>query len=294
MKRLVYVIQGIPALVLVGLFRLIPLDAGSAIGGWLGRHIGPLLPRSAQARTALETAFPEKKPLEIERILVAMWDNYFRTAIEYAHLPRLLATSGNNRVEIVDEQKLRAAMATGKPVLIFSGHIANWEVVTLPLLRQGGRIGVVYRKSNNPIVDRLITARRGVQDYELLPKGRRGAAGMLSVVKAGGSLAMLVDQKHNEGIVVPFLGRDAMTSTATADLAHKFGVVILPVRPERLGGARFRVTVADPVACDAQAERGPEIARVTAAINDILSGWIRNRPEQWMWFHRRWPDERPL
>ena len=271
-------------------FGLVPVDLASSVSGWLGRLVGPRLGRSRHAVDALRRRFPDKSEAEIRRILVAMWDNFFRTAIEFVHLPIILAARNNTRVELVGEEKFRDACATGRPVLLVSGHFANWEIGALPMLRTGGRAGIVYRKSNNPTVDRLVTASRGVQDYDMLPKGREGAAGMLRIVKEGGQIAMLVDQKFNEGISVPFLGRDAMTSTAAAELAYKYGMVLMPWRPERLGGCHFRLTIFDPLDCDRTADRKTEVERLTRQINDVLGQWIQDRPEQWMWAHRRWPD----
>ncbi len=290
MKRLVYFLQGLPILILFKLFALLPPKTASAIWGWLGRRFGPYLSKSSRAVAGLRRVYPDLPDDEIRRIVRAMWDNLFRTAIEFVHLSKILATDDNRFVDIVGEEKFRAICETGKPILLISGHFANWEIGALPMLRAGGRAGIVYRKSNNPTVDRLITGSRGVQDYDMLPKGRAGAAGMLRIIKAGGRIAMLVDQKFNEGISVPFLGDDAMTSTAAAELAYKYGVVLVPWRPERLGGCRFRLTLFDPLVCDQSANRKNEVERLTREMNDILGGWITDRPEQWMWLHRRWPN----
>lgn len=288
-KRVSYVLQGLPILAMVGLFRLVSPAVASAIGGWVGRRIGPLLPKSQRAVTNLRRTFPEKSDDEIATIVRGMWDNLFRTAAEFVHLPTLLAADDNRYVEIVGEDKYRTAREQGQ-VMGFTGHFANWEVSTLPMVRSGGRVGVVYRRSNNPIVERLVSRQRGHQNYELLPKGRDGAVGILRLIKAGGQLGILVDQKLNEGIAVPFLGRDAMTSTAPAELAYKYGLGVIPVRPERLKGCKFRVTLFDPILIDASADRESEVRRITIEINRILGEWIVDRPEQWMWLHRRWPD----
>lgn len=289
-KRLAYFLQGLPVLILFKLFALLPARTVSAIWGWGGRHLGPHFTKSSRAVAGLRRVYPEMAEDEIARIVKAMWDNLFRTAAEFVHLPKILATGDNQFVEIVGEEKFRALCDVDQPVLLISGHFANWEIGALPMLRNGGRAGIVYRKSNNPIVDRLVTGSRGAQGYDMLPKGREGAAGMLRIIKAGGQIAMLVDQKFNEGISVPFLGHDAMTSTAAAELAYKYGVALMPWRPERLEGCRFRLTLFDPLVCDQTADRKTEVERLTREINDILAGWIHDRPEQWMWLHRRWPN----
>ena len=101
---------------------------------------------------------------------------------------------------------------------------------------------------------------------------------------------MLADQKLNEGIPVPFFGRSAMTATALALLALRFDCVALPARVERLRGARFRLTVFPPLPLPRTGDRDADIAALTANVTGVLEAWIRDRPEEWLWVHRRWPD----
>ena len=101
---------------------------------------------------------------------------------------------------------------------------------------------------------------------------------------------MLVDQKLNDGIAVPFFGRPAMTAPALALLALRFDCDVLPARVERLRGARFRLTVCPPLPLPHSGNQNADVAGLTAAVTAALEAWIRDRPEQWFWLHRRWPD----
>jgi Kdo2-lipid IVA lauroyltransferase/acyltransferase len=100
---------------------------------------------------------------------------------------------------------------------------------------------------------------------------------------------MLVDQKTNNGISVPFFGHAAMTTPILALCALKFGCPLVPVQVERLEGARFRVTVHPPLRVVETGDRKADVRTITAAINSCIEGWIKQRPEQWMWLHNRWP-----
>ena len=73
---------------MMGLFRLLPLDNASRLGGWMGRRIFSRLPPDRIARANLKAAFPEKSQGEIEGILSGMWDNLGRTVAEYPHLEK--------------------------------------------------------------------------------------------------------------------------------------------------------------------------------------------------------------
>jgi len=81
-----------------------------------------------------------------------------------------------------------------------------------------------------------------------------------------------------------------MTTSALGFLALRFDCDVIPLRVERLGGAHFRVTVFPPLSLPRSGERHADAAALMAQVNAILETWIRDRPEQWLWVHRRWPD----
>jgi KDO2-lipid IV(A) lauroyltransferase len=101
---------------------------------------------------------------------------------------------------------------------------------------------------------------------------------------------LLFDQKMNNGIPVPFFGIEAMTAMAPAQLALRFGCPLMAVRTERTGPGRFRITAQGPLTPPETGDRQEDAARLTAELNRILEGWIRAKPEDWLWLHRRWPD----
>ena len=125
---------------------------------------------------------------------------------------------------------------------------------------------------------------------ELIPKGAIAARRAIAALRRGTNLGLLADQKMNDGIPVPFFGRLAMTAPALAILALRFDCDVLPLRVERLNGARFRVTVFPPLPLPRSGEPRADAAALMARVNAILEEWIRDRPEQWLWVHRRWPD----
>ena len=101
---------------------------------------------------------------------------------------------------------------------------------------------------------------------------------------------MLVDQKMNDGIAVPFFGRAAMTAPALAQLGLRYRCPVVPVRLERLAGCRFRVTIHPPLSFPDTGDQAADVRTTMTAVNALLEGWIRAGPEQWLWLHRRWPD----
>ena len=269
--------------------RALPLDAASAIGGALARWIGPRLGVCNRARRNLRAALPKLSAGQIEAIVRGMWDNLGRVAAEYPHLRRIRVFPPDGRVETHGLDHLDRALAAGRPVILFGGHIGNWEVAALAAWQYGLDIAQIYRAANNPLVDRMIAKFRG-DSGEFIRKGAIASRRAVAALRRGAHLALLADQKLNDGIPVPFFGRPAMTAPALALLALRFDCTVLPARVERLRGAHFRLSLYPPLELPRSGDRDADLAALLTAVNRTLEGWIREFPEQWFWVHSRWPD----
>jgi KDO2-lipid IV(A) lauroyltransferase len=277
-KWIRYALEAAGVFVAYALFRVLPIDWASALGGAIGRALGPVLPLSRVARANLRAVFPDKSDAERERILIGMWDMVGRIAGEYPHLDAI----ARSRVEVAGAGQVEQ-LKRGGAALLFSAHIGNWEVFAPALAAIGIPYAQVYRDPNNPFISWLIHRVRRLPRDEMVPKGPAGARQALSLLSKGKRLGMLIDQKMNDGIAVPFFGRDAMTAPALARFAQRYECPAVPVRLERLRGARFRVSflpALDITGSDAEVMR---------RANRLIETWIRERPEQWLWIHRRWP-----
>ena len=289
MKRLRYVFEALGFAVAIAVFRLLSVDAASNLGGFLGRGLGPRLPVSARARRNLRLVFPDMGAAEIERIVRGMWDNLGRVAAEYPHLLRITEVE-SGRVPWVDMDPVLTLRDKSKAGIIAAAHLANWEVLVGAAAQRGIDTTGVVREPNNPLVRPLIDRLRGAAGGERTPKGATGAKKAIEVLRSDRVLGLLFDQKMNNGIPVPFFGIEAMTTTAPAQLALRFGCPLVAVRMERIGPGRFRMTAQGPLTPPGTGNRQEDVARLTAELNRILEGWIRAKPEDWLWLHRRWPE----
>jgi KDO2-lipid IV(A) lauroyltransferase len=176
--------------------------------------------------------------------------------------------------------------------IFFSAHFGNWEMV-LPIASQlGMAVSGFYRRASNPVMDRIISTQRMAAlgpGVAMFPKGAQGARQALAHVMRGGSLGLLVDQKMNDGIAVPFFGRNAMTAPAAAQFALRFDLPMVPIRVQRLGPARVRMIVEPPLAVARTGDRQADILALTTAMNATVEGWVRADPGAWLWLHKRWP-----
>jgi Kdo2-lipid IVA lauroyltransferase/acyltransferase len=269
-------------------FAILPVDWASRLGGFIGRTLGPHLGLSRQARANIDRAMPANDEAENRRILRGMWDNLGRAVAEYPHLDWICAAE-SGRVEIVNEGAVTELLTDGQPGIVFGGHFGNWEVGPSTIHRlMGASLVSVYRGANNPLVDRLL--RHWQRSRRAVAKGAEGGRDLLRHLNHGGHVAMLVDQKLNDGIAVPFFGRDAMTAPAIARLGLRFGCPVVPIRTERLHDAHFRFTVLSRLEIADTGNATADVLTVMTRVNAMIESWIRARPEQWLWLHRRWAN----
>jgi KDO2-lipid IV(A) lauroyltransferase len=286
-RRFRYALETALVYSVYGFFSVLPLAVASNLGGGLMRRLGPRLGISRHAEKNIARAFPEKSEAERRSILLGMWDNLGRVAAEYPHLHDIWS-----EVELVGQEYLAAARETGKPSLFFAAHLGNWEINPISAKKNGLPIHLIYRKPNNPWVDGLLRRARDSSAAGHIAKGSEGAREIFSLLRRNQAIGFLMDQKLNEGISVPFFGIGAMTAPAIAQFAIKFGCPLYPSRVERLNGSKFRVTIYPPLVMNFSGNKDSDVYQILSAINARIEDWVRERPEQWLWLHRRWPDEK--
>jgi len=289
-----YGAEALPFYLFMGIFKLLGIDAASALGGFIGRHIFyRVKPVADRARENLKAAYPEMPRAEMESIIREMFDNLGRTVAEYPHLSKLKVTGPNPRLEIAGKEHAEAAIAAGKGLMFISGHFANWEAMPVTATELGYEGALVYRPPNNPYVDRYISRMRASAGPKIqISKGAQGTRKIFTTLRRGQAILMLVDQKTDQGVAAPFFGRDAMTTPAPAALALKLGAALLPTSNERLNGARFRMNIRPPIEFTPSGDHEADIVALTAKINAAVEDCVRARPSQWLWIHRRWTTPR--
>lgn len=280
-----YLLEALPVFLFYAICATLPLDAASAFGGWLARAIGPLMGVSRRAEHNLQRALPELDAAARRSVVRGMWDNLGRVAAEYPHMAAMFTPE---RISGDHAEALRAMRAQNQGGLIISGHLGNWELGSLVAGAFDMPMAVIYRAPNNPYVDWLIKKARLHTAGKAYPKGADGALSLMRHLRAGGYSGILIDQKLNEGIQVPFFGMPAATTSAPAEMAMRFGLPVIVARVVRLQGAHFAVECR-LVTVPRTADRKADAAALTAMLTAQLEAWIREHPEQWLWLHNRWP-----
>lgn len=268
-------------------FRAMGLERASDAGAALLRAMGPRTGVHHIARTNMRLAFPDAHERELDALLDSMWDNLGRTLGEVANMDRIDLTPGGKHLEVENLEALDAINASGRAVVFVGGHFANWEMQPAFIGHYMNNCGIAYRAVNNSLVEARIRAMRTAYGVNFFaPKGASGARVIMSELKAGASIAMLTDQKMNDGIAAPFLGREGMTASAPARMALRYGLDIVPMSLRRLDGVRFRITVHDPIE-KPEGQSAAAVLDATTRINAFLEAQIHAAPSQWFWVHRR-------
>lgn len=266
-------------------------DQVSGLGGFILRGIGPRTSKHKIARTGLTTAFPDASLEQIDDWLRAQWDNVGRTFAEFPVLHRLKVFEGD-RVSLIGQEKLEALKASGGAAVIVTGHFANWEIMAAVLTQSGLPVQITYRPINNPYLDRRVREKREAYGTKfLVPKsGAKGARQILDALSNGESVAIMNDQKFNQGLSLPFFGVDAMTAPGPTRLSLKAGVPLIPISITR-DKARFTMTFHDPIVIEETGNNATDTETGVRAVNEFLEDRIREHPDQWFWVHRRWPKD---
>ncbi|HEU0109033.1 MAG TPA: lysophospholipid acyltransferase family protein [Vicinamibacteria bacterium] len=285
-----YAIEARAAAIVQALVRPLPRRWTLGLGRALGRLLADLDPRHvAIAAENLRQAFPhwdEPRRLRTARAVYAHFGQTLLDILWMAEQPRERLLS-----LIVEEgrENADAVRAAGRGVVYVTGHFGNWEFYGVAFGWLGEPVGVVARPLDNPALEARLTAFRTRSGNTVISK-RRALQDILRLLRQGAGVAILVDQnvQEQDGIFVEFFGRPAATTTVAAALAVKTGCALLPVHCEALPDGRYKFVYGRPLEWTTTGNRQDDIARLTQALTAVIEGWVRERPEQWLWMHRRW------
>ena len=300
LKRVGDTALGALAIGLIKVLRLTNPDWLSDFAAAAMRKIGPRLREDRIARAQIAAAFPEKSAAEVDRIVNASWDNLGRMGAEFVHLDRLWdyqspEKPGRFDIAATDVERFLRLVEDGKPALVFAAHLGNWELPAIAAHTYGIDSAVLYRGPNIEVVDRWITATRSRLMGRLIQTGLGAPVRLGEALERGTHVGMLVDQYYVRGVPVTFFGRKTRANPLIARLARHVDCPIHGVRLIRLPNHRYRGNITEAIAPARDSNGDVDIAGTMQTIMNVIEGWVRDHPEQWLWQHRRWrpEDEQP-
>ena len=186
-------------------------------------------------------------------------------------------------VRVEHEDRLKDALAKGGGVALVTGHLSSFTLAVTRIVRAGYRVAVLRRRQGAEEMLSYIMTRAGVRSFyhkeSLLPVGR--------FLKDGGAVLFTIDQNARLGVPVPFFGIPAKTFTAPVRFAVSFNAVTLPIFMRRESWGKYVLTIEEPVEL-IHSKSDEAVYENLLKLSVILEKYVRKRPEQWLWLHRRW------
>ena len=231
MKIFKYFFEFISIISLFCIFKIIGLRNASNVGGILGKLIGPLFRSKEIIKKNIKTGLGEMDEQKESEIIDDMWSNIGRTFAEYVFLKDFKYNRTNfNHMKINGTNYLEEIKKNNESAIFYSGHFANFELMAMELDKSGIKCTAIYRPLNNFFLNPLMEYLR--MKYicpNQIPKGKMGIREIISRVKDGYSVALMVDQRVSEGPRIPFFLKPAHTTTIPAQLALRYNCKLVPI-----------------------------------------------------------------
>jgi Kdo2-lipid IVA lauroyltransferase/acyltransferase len=260
----------------------LPVDRASALGRRCMGALGPRLAKHRKVKENLRLVFPSRPAEEIERLAVGMWGNVGAAMAEYGHLAEICGDGAGDRLEIECRGDIRAFGDDAAQAVFVTPHLSNFEVCSAAIRHRAGPLAVVYKPLKNPRLNTRLARFRKSLGCELVSSDA-GSRPLIREVRAGRSIGIVMDQRHEMGTPIPMFGIPKRTTLVPARLALRHGLELVPVRTRRLTGSRFRVTFYEPVPHGDPALSETERAiQMTTRVNALFEDWIRECPEDWL------------
>lgn len=290
LRKLSWMLEAFIVRSLAALMRSMSPERATRLCHSIFRHLKPVLPFTAKIRRNLTIAFPDKDSGEIERLTSDVCGNLGDTAAELILADRIWAER-DERIEFVLEEGMDFARYRGRPGILVTGHVGSWQLATFIAAEFELRVTAVYAKEENPYLRKFSDGLRAALPCEFV--SRDGCMRtLMTELKQGNMIGIVPDTRLEGGDPIPFFGIPVESNTTAARLAIRHNCDLIPLRVKRLPNMRFRITLTAPIRPGNPGAPVADQAReMTQKLFEHLEIWIRDTPEQWICFGRRWAKE---
>lgn len=244
--------------------------------------------RTSLALHNVRRVFPEKTESEARELVRRCWRHFARTTLEFLHTMDEPLDATSRRFDVVGWNHAEDALSLRRGVVVVTAHLGSWEFGLSLLSRVNTKFTIVARALDNELLQEKLLRARQRSEVEFVDR-RNAARALVRTLNERGVVILVADQavQPREGILAPFLGLPAWTTTAPARLSLKFNVPIVAVfcRPS---GEGFTLEIESPIVPDRLAQSERTVEAITTKMNDQISRQIRRTPDLWLWMHNRW------
>ena len=290
MKIIKYFFEFIIIIFLFCIFKIIGLKNASSLGSILGKIIGPFFRSKNIIKQNIKIGLGNLDKKKEEEIINEMWSNIGRTFAEYIFLKNFkLNKTGFDHIKITGIEYLDQIKKSNKPVVFFSGHFANFELMAMELDKFGVKLAAIYRPLNNFFLNPLMEYFRIKYICPIqIRKGVSGSREIVKKIKDEYSIALMVDQRVSEGPRLSFFNKEAHTTTIPVQIALKYNCKLVPIYIERKNGINFEMVIHEPYEITKTGVHEDDLKNNSLIINKNIEKMIIKNPTQWIWTHNRW------
>lgn len=292
MKNFRYWLVAKIAIFIIRVLKILPINFALKVASSIIRFIGPKLKRHKLILRNLQNAFPEKTRDEIHRIAIDSWEHMSRLAVECFFLDRLFDFDVKNlddsRIEVSGLSIFLDLRDNPRPFIIFTGHTGNFELLSIVGAAYLLPISVLFRPPNNKYLAEEIFKFRSSYMSLLIPSQFGSYFELMRQLEKGFGIGLLVDQKINKGLTTTFFGQPVKTNPLLPKLVNQFNCDVYPARCIRLPNNRFRLEIEPKLDIYRDKNGNFDMTAIAQLLNDTVERWVREYPEQWLWYHDRW------
>lgn len=272
---------------------LFPVSFARKIGQMFAAFAYYFIPvRKKHVIEMLSLSFPEKSSKEIKTIAKDVYKNFTKTVVDIMFFPKISAEKMKELMDYDNEELIDKIYKNGKGAIFLSAHFGNWELTALSF-SQRYPVSVIVAKQSNPLVDKMIEDIRTNQGFKTINRDSMAYKGVLKALKRKEFVAILSDQDAGkQGIFIPFLGRLASVPKGPALFALRAKCPIITAFGVRDNNGKMTVKMQEIPLPDTGDEE-ENIRIILSEYNRRLEEVIRENPEQWFWFHRKWKTRPP-
>ena len=282
-KFFTYFIQSIIIYIFFILGKIMGITLSRKLFSYLFLKIGHNFKSKKLIESNLNIYSKSLTEIKRDEIISGMWKNYGKTFIEYIFLNYFKKNNTHMKIEGAD--KLENILELKKPVIFVSGHFANYELMSMEIVKKNINLATIYRPLNNYFLNPFMEyLRRKYVCKNQIKKGVSGVREAIEYLKKGYSIALMIDQRVSEGEKINFFGKSALTTTLPAQLALKFDLSIIPVFIERDQNDNFKIKFYQEI----NPKSFNNKSQLTDKLNKVIEEMIICRPEGWIWTHNRW------
>lgn len=284
-KKTFYRIVAISLKTVLTIARWMPAKASMKFIVAIMQAIHPLLPNHQLAKENIKLAFPKKSKKEIDKMVKNIWINMAKTLAEYMFVSHRMT---EDDVEVKGMEILEKIKKEKKPVIFFSAHIGNWEMMPMWAAYKGLDIYVPFTMPKNPYVAKILIESRNYGGN--MVASQFGSVWELAKkLEENKAVGMLVDQRYKKKAQkIKFFNRDASANPTIAKLAKEYKCPIYPARCIRKENGKFQVQIFKAIKTPLDENKELDVNKTIQMIHKIIEQWIVEYPEQWIWTYNRW------